>query len=219
MIVPEKKCDKVAILGTTSTWKVAPLEDKTWEVWGMNAFWNTWGKYATRWFEIHQLPILYYDDWKEYSWLKTCPLPVYMAKHYPIIPNSIPYPVNEVSKGGLKIFSSTFCYQLALAIHEGYKTIGLFGVDFTTGSLRERFIEKQGVLYWLGVAMGKGITIQFPKKGESKFTHRYLYGIEYWNEVKDVRAQIKRPVNTCLDYGVDGVTSMILNHEKRTGKK
>lgn len=184
-------------------------------MWGMNAFWGTWGKYATRWFEIHQLPILYYDGWEDYKWLKSCPIPVYMARHYANIPNSIPYPVETVSKGYLKVFSSTFCYQLALAIYEGFKVIGLYGVDFSQGSLRERFIEWRGVLYWLGVATGKGIKIQFPQKGELKLSEKYLYGIEYWKEVSNVRGQIQKPIKYAIDNTIDGVNGMVLRKTKR----
>lgn len=199
----QKTSDKVLILGTIPTWKQAPLGDKSWEVWGMNSFWDTWGKYATRWFEIHPISIMHNEGWKYYKWILDCPIPVYMRKHYVNIPNSIPYPLEEVSKGYLREFSSTFCYQLALAIHEGFKTIGLYGVDFSRGSMRERFFEWRGVLYWLGVAMGRGIKIQFPNDGQKVLSHRYLYGMEYWNEITDVRSQIIRAIYKSLK--IDGV--------------
>lgn len=201
--LPQKTSDKVLILGTMPSWKKAPLDDSTWEVWGMNAFWNTWGKYATRWFEIHPVSIMKKEGWKYYSWLEKCPIPIYMRKHYANIPTSIPYPLNEVSNGYLKIFSSTFCYQLALAIHEDFKTIGIYGVDFSRGTLRERFIEWRGILYWIGVAMGKGIKLQFPNNEENELAHRHFYGLEYWLEVEDVRKQILEAMAHCFRF--DGI--------------
>lgn len=198
--------DKVLILGTIKTWKEAPLDDSTWEVWGMNQFWDWWGQYATRWFEIHPVSVMVYEGWKKYNWLTKCPIPVYMKKHYVNIPSSIPYPINDVSKGLMKIFSSTFCYQLALAIHENFKTIGIYGVDFSRDSLRERFIEWRGILYWIGVATGRGIKIQFPDKGENALGHHYLYGLDYWHEVDDVRQQVLKPFYSIVARSIDGAS-------------
>ncbi len=214
---PVKKiAAKVAILGTDISWKKAPLDDNTWEVWGMNSFWDMWGKYATRWFEIHPVSTMVDEGWNRYSWLTECPIPVYMIKHYKDIPNSIPYPLADVSKGFLKQFSSTFSYEMALAIHEGFKTIGIYGIALSLGTLRERFIELQGLLYWIGVAQGRGIEIQFPEYDEDNYKHKYLYGLDYWNEVKYSKNKILSAINSVLVYRycIDGV-----NWKKRYLKK
>lgn len=222
-MIPKKKgIDKVVILGTDSSWKKAPLEDPSWEVWGMNEFWVKWGQYATRWFEIHQLPILYREGWQRYKWLEKCEIPVYMAKHYARIPSSIQYPMKQVSKGFLRQFSSTFSYEMALAIHEGFKTIGLYGIGLPNGTYRERFVELRGLLYWMGVAAGKGIKLEIPDLQESELEHRYLYGLEYWQEVKDVQEQILRALYACSK--IDGVGGLGyiwrgLNGNMNLGKK
>lgn len=195
----QKISDKVIILGTTKSWQKAPLGEPGWEVWGMNQLWNQWGEYATRWFEIHSMSIIE-REWDSYTWLLKCPIPIYMKGHYPDIPNSIPYPLEKVSKGFLRQFSSTFCYQMALAIYEQFKTIAIYGVDFSQGSLRERFIEWRGLLYWIGVATGRGIEIQLP---DDKLNHRYFYGLEYWEEAKDVRSEIVDAISDCFAF--DGI--------------
>lgn len=198
----QKISDKVLILGTMPSWKKAPLDDSTWEVWGLGECWDWWGKYATRWFEIHPMSLMLKLGWHEYSWLSECPIPVYMKKHYATIPASIPYPLVAVSKGFIKQFSSTFCYELALAIHEDFKTIGIYGVDFSGGTLRERFVELRGVLYWLGVAAGRGIKLQFPD--QKVFEQHYLYGLQCWEETDDVRLEIGRAFVTSANSIIDG---------------
>jgi hypothetical protein len=211
----KKTSDKVIILGTTPSWKKAPLSDRSWEVWGLGPSWETWGKYATRWFEIHPVSLMRKLGWRDYKWLTKCPIPVYMIKHYADIPNSVPYPLAEVSKGFIKQFSSTFCYELALAIHENFKTIGIYGVDFRYGTLRERFVELRGVLYWLGVAAGRGIKIQFPDAKNEEFVHRYLYGLQCWEEADYVRSEIRQAFVASAYSIVDGLGLNYYNFKKK----
>lgn len=200
------KVDKVAILGTVESWRNAPFREKDWEIWASNANNEYWKQVSTRWFEIHQLHDLYREGWENYKWLTKYEKPVYMAKHYSRFPTSIRFPIEKVSRGYLKVYSSTFCYQLALAIYEGFKTIGLFGIDFSNGSLRERMVEWRGVLYWLGVAAGKGIKIEMDKIDREHMEHQYLYGLQYWDEVIDVQFQILRGMYATSK--IDGVGSI-----------
>lgn len=190
------KPKRVIILGTGNSWKNAPLGEKSWEIWGMNSPWKWWGEYATRWFEIHEMKILK-QDWDHYKWIEECPIPIYMDKHYSNVPKSIPYPIDKVNRMGyLKQFSSTFAYEMALAIHEGFKEIGLYGIEMSGGSFRERFIELPSLMYWIGIAMGCGIKVHLEDKGE--YIHKYLYGIEYWKEVADVQMKILRALHICM---------------------
>jgi len=123
-----------------------------------------------------------------------------MKKHYSFIPSSIPYPM-EITKPYMRQFSSTFCYQMALAIHDGYKTIGIYGVDFRNGTLRERFVEWPGLLYWIGVATGKGIKVQLP---DDALSHPYLYGLDYWRELDYSRSRVLLGIYRILKANTDG---------------
>lgn len=215
MKVPKKTKDKVIILGTAPSWEKAPLGDPKWEAWGLGNCWQWWGKYATRWFEIHPMSLLLKLGWNDYRWLTECPIPIYMAKHYAKVPNSIPFPLADVGGRFLRQFSSTFCYELALAIHEGFETIGIYGITFSGGTLRERFIESRGVLYWLGVAAGRGIKIQFPDAENKEFTHPYLYGLECWQEADFARKEIALAFLVSAYSIVDGLG---LTYSKFRGK-
>lgn len=56
--------------------------------------------------------------------------------------------------------SSSIAYEIALAIHERFEEIHLYGVDLNTES--EYAWQKPGVEYLLGVAAGRGIKVLLP---------------------------------------------------------
>jgi hypothetical protein len=101
---------KIAIVGCSDSKDMAPFNDPTWEIWGVNNLffhiprWN-------RWFEIHNITR------SEGQWMRrgssnfrgqdinayvadlakmTCP--VYMQRHWDEIPSSTPYPLNEIKR-------------------------------------------------------------------------------------------------------------------------
>lgn len=99
VIEPEKK---VAIVGTSHSWHMAPFDDPDVEIWGVNnGFINMGDKRVSRWFDLHfienrngkwfrrwnpefrgQTVNAYLED------LKKLPCPVYMQKKWPEIANS-----------------------------------------------------------------------------------------------------------------------------------
>jgi hypothetical protein len=56
--------------------------------------------------------------------------------------------------------SSSIALEIAMAIHEGFSEIHLYGVDLNTDA--EYAWQKPGVEYMLGVAVGRGIKIVLP---------------------------------------------------------
>ena len=61
---------------------------------------------------------------------------------------------------GEPYLTSSIAYELALAIHEGFAEIHLYGVDLTTEG--EYAWQKPGVEFLMGVAAGRGITVVVP---------------------------------------------------------
>lgn len=57
-------------------------------------------------------------------------------------------------------FDSSIAYEIALAIHEGFKEIMVVGVDLNTQG--EYVWQRSGVSYLLGLAQGRGITVVLP---------------------------------------------------------
>lgn len=193
---------RVCILGTTKSWVDAPLADPTYEIWGLNDLWDWWKAYATRWFEIHPLTVLRHEGRGQIAALQRSPVPVYMIRAYPSIPQSIRFPFERVAVGHRRLFTSTFAYQIALALAEGFKEIAVYGVDFSRGSLREQTVEWRGIAYWLGLAEGLGVTVTLPRNSPL-LDQRPRYGLDYWREVDFVRALVRNTKGKTTDGARD----------------
>jgi hypothetical protein len=111
------------------------------------------------------------------GWLQRTPLPVYMTQTYPDLPTSVRYPVERIMaefSAGRDYFTSTPSFMVALALLEGFTTISVYGIDLIVG--REYDFEKCCMEYWLGVAQGRGVTLEIPEGAALlKQTHRYGY--------------------------------------------
>lgn len=169
---------KVAIVGGGPTRKKAPYKDKSWDIW---AFSSTHDRYPriTRWFEIHALADLKqqlatkkrgrrtYPNYMRFMRRLRCP--VYMQRRHRSIPCSVPFPKQKVLKAFGRCFTSTASYLIALAILEGYKVIGLWGIDLK-GSSYDR--QRPAIEYLLGVAVKRGIRVVIPRGSKIRVPQR-----------------------------------------------
>jgi hypothetical protein len=176
----EKK--KVAILGFAPHWELAPFNDKSFEIWGLNDLYNSIPRWD-RWFEIHdwevyELDKIYarQDGSSHVEGLKKLNCPVYMVKHYEDIPNSIPYPIEKAIKFfNTRYFTNTISMMIALAIMEGFQEIHIYGVDMAVGS--EYGEQRPSCEYFIGEAKGRGITVYIPPEADLLQT-AFIYGFE-----------------------------------------
>ncbi len=169
------KVKKVAIVGTAMTFKDAPYGDPSWELWGLNDHWNNMPR-ATRWFEANyeaasKTPVSHSPNMVRLDWLKKCPIPVYMEKHYDDVPMSVRYPyeeindwVGELDPCGREYFTNSVSYMIALAIYEGFDVIHLYGVDMAVGSEYE--MQRPSCEFWIGIAKGQGIKLYIPNQSD-----------------------------------------------------
>lgn len=119
----------------------------------------------TAWFQMHpweemaprQNPRL-----RHLEWLKTCGIPVYMEEQHPEVPTSLRYPYEAVCETihGTYLTSQP-AFMLALAIHQGYDLIKLYGIDMNCE--REWAYERACFEHLLGIAVGRGIRIWMPE--------------------------------------------------------
>jgi len=169
---------KIAVVGyALPSRKCAPFYDPNFEIWGLNWLFYKIPR-ATRWFEMHkelQRPEdIEPERYREWLTSQTR-IPVYMHRAVPGIPASTSYPKEEILEEFPPVFSCSVCWMLALAIHEGFEEIHLYGVHAEDGSPYER--QKQGISFFLGVMHGRGIRYSLPPESSLLKTD-VLYGYE-----------------------------------------
>lgn len=128
---------------------------------------NTWVQRADVVFQMHVPPIWKNpqnrNDPNHYNWLQTqTEVPViYMQDEYPEVPTAVSYPLEDIKKltGGAHFLSSSVSLAIALAIHKGYKRIEVYGVAMETNT--EYQFQREGIAFWYGYALGKGINFYF----------------------------------------------------------
>jgi len=177
---------KVAIIGGSLSRDRAPY-DGEYEVWSCN---EMDVKRFDRHFEMHPMSV---QNDKELDWLKKCKKPVYVLEETPLVPKGIVYPKDEILKQPWadEYFTCTFAYEIALAIYEGFETIGLWGMNAEEGSPRERTIESACIQHWLAIAKGKGIEVIWP---DHPMYTRWLYGYDYFQEKRNIENWLCRLV-------------------------
>jgi hypothetical protein len=194
-VTPIRK--KLIIYANGPSRSAALLDDPESEVWTCNSICPRDRKgriRADRWFEMHplsaQTPV-------EMQFLRDLPVPVYMFDAYPEVPQSVRFPMEVIeerfrAKRGEPgdLFTCTFCYQISLAILEGFEQIDLCGIDLDLGTARERTVERMGVLYCFGIARAYGIRMGIPKDC-TMYAHPWRYGYDYQEEAEHVEGMME----------------------------
>lgn len=105
--------------------------------------------------------------------LAELPQPIYMQQRWDDIPASVEYPFAAVQESVFKGFprglwdtqkdwyNSSPAYMIALALHEGATTIGLYGIDVLDDS--EFTLERPCLEYLIGLAVGRGVEVVIPE--------------------------------------------------------
>ena len=187
---PKRTKDKVCIVGCADTKHLVPFhQPDEYEFWGVNNLFLTLpDKPFTRWFEIHQVtheegvwlrrgkPEFRGQPVEDYlKSLAKLPCPVYMQTENPLVPNAAPYPLSEIVQGFGTYFTNTISWEIALAIHEGFEEIRVYGVDMAVDT--EWHHQRPSCEYFLGLANGRGIKIWLPDACDLLKT-RFLYGFQ-----------------------------------------
>jgi len=90
---------------------------------------------------------------------------VVSTRAYKEIPNSVAYPLDKVVEffGGVRYFTSTIAYAMALAIATKVDRITMPGLNYVNDGW-EYASQKPCLDFWAGVAVGRGIQFKLPKE-------------------------------------------------------
>ena len=189
--VTRKGKKTVALVGSAwSSGPWAPFGEI--DVWGMNEMhrlpWYPLNN-ATAWFQIHHKDIFTQEldnNVDHWGWLQEeHPFPIYMHRVYDDVPSSVKYPLREIQKELIhnvyrgeernkKLFSSTFNYQMAFALYQGYERIELYGIEMLGEG--EYSWQREMMGFWIGKADTMGVEIWTPET--CALLSQPLYGYE-----------------------------------------
>jgi hypothetical protein len=190
---------KVAIIGSAPTVQYAPWFDETYQIW-THAICMGQCKRVDRMFEMHP-PLIWREhvkpQWpKYYDYLKSCPYPVYMQEKYHDVPNSVRYPKERIfaqcrSMIGRYHFGSQADFMIALALSEGIRHIALYGIHYTSPVKDgDRLEQLLAIKFWLGVAAGRGVTLEIPEGNPIFDTPSEVYGYESHSTKEKYQAKL-----------------------------
>ena len=190
----------VALVGMGDTWELA-LDADVDEIWTINYYYEMPGIVPDRVFDIHDL--YWYRDSADkipkhkYHWLnhlmKEKDFRFYAPLEYPDVPGAEVYPIHEVAADLLsgfwratdddyilvnQFFTSSFDYIMALAIHEGFERIELYGwsMGWFNSSETEYKYQLPGLAFWTGLALGRGINVILDKDVDVFKSRMYCFG-------------------------------------------
>ncbi len=185
----------VAIVGShPDTRGLVRWNDPNLDIWVFNeAAGQGWVKRWDATFQLH-LPIIWKNpqnrnDPKHYEWLRRKHDGIiWMHDEFPDVPSSRKFPLDEVCaallpnlkrrKGkhttAVRYFTSSPAYAIAYAIYLGYERIELYGIEMATET--EYLMQRDGVTFWVGIAMGRGIEVVIPE--QSGMFRSLMYGYE-----------------------------------------
>ena len=162
---------RLAIVGAHDlTRDNAPWDDMSCEIWAISNYARAdWMRRCDAVIEIHK-PVVYQhhpDDKKYWNFLKATDKPVYMLDMHEDVANVRRYPLEEIKTNLLRhVFvhgkpitnlGSSIDFALALAIHQQYPVIDVYGVEM--GIDTKYITQRPGFAFWVGLAAGRGITV------------------------------------------------------------
>lgn len=194
---------KVAIVGFADSYALAPFDDPSVEIWGINELHRYLPRWD-RWFELHARESFeikgHRDQEHHVNWLRAQkPVgdphykPIFMREEFADIPAGMRYPLAWVSDrffgqfGQRPYFTSSIGYMLALAIAEGRDEqfrpvdeqavgwIGIYGIDLASHT--EYADQRPNAEYFIGLARGLGIEVVIAE-GSALLRGDHLYGFE-----------------------------------------
>lgn len=168
MVEVTRKSDTVCIVGLSPSSRDMVLDEPDGvEIWCLNqghAFIPDVAARATRWFQVHpyeEMEARQRPEFGHLEWLKQTTIPVYFEEIHPDYPMSVRYPYEDVCLDLSGVYlTSAIAFMIALAIHEKFTLIKLYGIDMASGTEYED--QRPCVEYLIGQAVGREIKVWLP---------------------------------------------------------
>jgi hypothetical protein len=205
---------KVAIVGFADSYALAPFDDPSVEIWGINELHKYLPRWD-RWFELHAREAFEIkgdrDQTAHVNWLRAqAPVgdpahkPIFMRELFADIPAGVVYPLAHMSDrffarfGQRPYFTSSIGFMLAMAIDEGrdeafrpnsdqaVSWIGLYGIDLAAAS--EYGEQRPNAEYFIGLARGLGIEVAIAV-GSALLRADHVYGFESREEKEGLNGE------------------------------
>jgi hypothetical protein len=164
------KLKKLALVGFSATNRdLAPYDNPEYEIWSLN---HAWGmeflKRCDVYFDLHPKSWITLSvgrsepERQHYEWLQQPhDFKIYMQEKFPEFPASVRYPIEAIRKKYADFHTSSLSYMIALALHQGYKWIEIYGFDMAADS--EYNYQRDSAEYFIGLAMGLGVHVYVPE--------------------------------------------------------
>jgi len=205
--IPVRISRKIAIVGTSDTMHLAPYDDLSWDLWGVNNGFLKMKRWS-HWFELHRV------EWDGMKWtrreskefrgmpteeylrnLDALKVPVFMQKPNPLVKMATPFPFKELMEFyGTKYFTNTISWEIGFALWLAVKGVvdelAIYGVDMATTSgpdgTQEYAMQRPSCEYFLGLwNMWAQLTnhkrVYLPDACDL-LKSRYIYGIQELEE-------------------------------------
>ena len=182
-----------ALIGTASTWKLAPFADPSVDILGLNDGYVLGGTRFTHWFDLHPfhqmvfrqrgqrvvdaaevLAGAYLRPEGHLEWLRSRSFPVFLHEARPDWPHTQTFPRGELEAKFGRYFASTPAWMLAWMLEEGYQEIQIMGIHLATQW--EYVQQRPNLEFLLGIALQRGVQIVIPNRSpllKSKWVYAY----------------------------------------------
>ncbi len=176
---------------------------------------NSKGEFRVdRWLQMHR----YEDwsrrnnpnDKRHPEWMRSeHNYPIYMQQKWDDVPNSVEFPLeaidNEffqnlmvITEEGKEVnwleahehgyYTSSFAWMIALALHEGFERIEVWG--FNMGSQSEYLYQAGSGAFWMGYCLGRDVQLVFPERTPLLLGNMYGYEFSQIMQIPDMEKRV-----------------------------
>jgi len=150
---------KIAICGYSNTRQQIPVNNPSYKIWGMNHRLDSHPSRMDLHFDIHDTK-RYNEDHPYYQFIKNNKDKSILNGLDERFTDCKIYPKNAIIEKYGSYFTCSASWMIAYAIEQNPSDIAIFGIDCAT--VDEYINQRASILYFLGIAVGKGIKLHYP---------------------------------------------------------